>query len=284
MADRSASVRATGGCLCGTVRYEIRGPLRPPLECHCRTCRRFTGGLWHATAARREDVSIQDGGSLAWYGSSPQVSRGFCRGCGSKLFYDHAERPYLGVTMGTLDEPTGMRLSARIWRQEAADYYVLGDAVRTVPDGNHGHADPAAWAEGRLGGACLCGGVRYELAGPLRPVLECHCHSCRRITGGLWNATAAMREQAVVHDGGTLSWYQSSARGRRGYCGTCGSSLFGDHEVRPFLVVTAGTLHEPTGLKLATRIFTAETGDYHVIADDVPTIVDNRHGLTIPDA
>ena len=43
-----------GGCLCGAVRYELGGALRPPLACHCDECRRFTGSVWHAAAVRRQ--------------------------------------------------------------------------------------------------------------------------------------------------------------------------------------------------------------------------------------
>ena len=39
------SPTASGGCLCGGVRYRVQGPLRPILQCHCEMCRRATGGL-----------------------------------------------------------------------------------------------------------------------------------------------------------------------------------------------------------------------------------------------
>ena len=107
-----SEVRASGQCLCGSVKYEVRGPLRAIVECHCRTCRRLTGGLWHATAARRGDVTIDDGGTLRWYRSSPPVRRGFCGNCGSWLFLDGEDRPFLVITASgtefaklTLDGP-----------------------------------------------------------------------------------------------------------------------------------------------------------------------------------
>lgn len=136
----------------------------------------------------------------------------------------------------------------------------------------------------RASGQCLCGSVRYEVRGPLRDILECHCQTCRRFTGGLWNATAAHREHVTIRDGGTLKWYQSSEHVRRGFCGDCGSSLFWNRDDRPYLGITAGTLNEPTGLKLAARIFTAEQADYYDFSPDIPRIPDAGHGLEIPDA
>ena len=37
------AVRAAGGCECGAVRYEVRGPLREVIDCHCGQCRRTHG-------------------------------------------------------------------------------------------------------------------------------------------------------------------------------------------------------------------------------------------------
>ena len=135
----------------------------------------------------------------------------------------------------------------------------------------------------RAAGQCLCGSVQYELRGPMRAVLECYCHTCRRFTGGLWNATAVRRNDLTLRDAGTLRWYQSSAHARRGFCGQCGSSLFFDRADRDWIAITAGTLNEPTGLKLAVRIFTAEAPDYYDFSPDVPHFPDNRHGLEIPE-
>ena len=132
------NIRASGQCLCGGVRYEVRGPLRPVLECHCRTCRRFTGGLWNATAARREHVTLRDERTLKWYQSSPQVRRGFCGECGSSLVWDRKDRTYLGITAGSLDEPTGLELAARIFTGEAGDYYKFGPEIPSHLDANHG--------------------------------------------------------------------------------------------------------------------------------------------------
>lgn len=114
---------ASGRCLCGGVRYEVRGPLRGIVECHCKTCRRFSGGLWHATAAAREAIAIQDNGSLKWYRSSERVRRGFCGNCGSSLFWDRDGLTFLGIAAGTLDDPTNLTMMARLFLAHGADYY-----------------------------------------------------------------------------------------------------------------------------------------------------------------
>ena len=80
--------RTTGGCLCGGVRYEIDGPLAPPSACHCGQCRRSHGALGLYTLAPSERYKIKGDRNLAWFESSPGIRRGFCRVCGSKLFWE----------------------------------------------------------------------------------------------------------------------------------------------------------------------------------------------------
>ena len=75
-----------GGCLCGAVRYQVAGPLRPVVYCHCTQCRRNTGHYMAATAARHRDFRLTGEAQLRWYESSDAARRGFCGRCGSTLF------------------------------------------------------------------------------------------------------------------------------------------------------------------------------------------------------
>ena len=116
-------------------------------------------------------------------------------------------------------------------------------------------------------GSCLCGQVRYAVTGPLRPVVACHCQQCRKFSGHFVAATSAPRDMVTVK--GDVSWYQSSDTARRGFCGTCGSSLFWDGPGAN-LSIHAGTLDGVTGLQLIGHIYCADKGDYYEIADTLP--------------
>ncbi len=53
---------ATGGCLCGAVRYRVTGEPEATSHCHCYSCRRATGGPTLAWVIFPEDaVEITDG-------------------------------------------------------------------------------------------------------------------------------------------------------------------------------------------------------------------------------
>lgn len=124
-------------------------------------------------------------------------------------------------------------------------------------------------AEHRTGG-CLCGQVRFTVTGPVRPIVACHCEQCRRTTGHHFAATHTLREHLHLECDEGLRWYASSPGVRRGFCGTCGSSLFFDREAADGVSIAAGSLDRPTRLRMVQHIFTASAGDYYEIADGLP--------------
>lgn len=132
-------VTATGSCLCGAVRYEVHGPLRDVIACHCEQCRRTSGHFVAATATRPEHLVLNEDKGLRWYRSpSERMRRGFCQYCGSSIFFvpDSGER--ISIAAGTFDAATGLKLVADIFVEEAGDYYKMSDAARQVQGGDHG--------------------------------------------------------------------------------------------------------------------------------------------------
>ena len=124
-------------------------------------------------------------------------------------------------------------------------------------------------ASARTGG-CLCGAVRYRVAGPLRDVIVCHCGQCRRWHGHLGAYTSAARGDVTLDGAEALRWFATSARGRRGFCGACGSSLFFEHASEPRLGIAAGSLDQPSGLEVIGHEYVANRADYVQINDALP--------------
>jgi len=127
-------------------------------------------------------------------------------------------------------------------------------------------------------GGCLCGGVRYRLRGPLRPVVDCHCGQCRRTHGHVAAYTAATKTALDLLEDTGLRWYGSSSGVRRGFCGTCGASVFWERVEGPDISIAAGTLDGPTGLATVGHIFVTDAGDYYAIADDLPRFAGSDEG------
>ena len=138
MSDKSE--HATGGCLCGAVRYEVRGPLTEVHICHCGQCRRQSGHCVAATGAQRSDFSFTEERGLKWYRSSDYARRGFCGECGSALFWDDGGDE-ISINAGSLDQPTGLKTTKHIFVEEKGDYYEITDdlprfAHSDVPSGS----------------------------------------------------------------------------------------------------------------------------------------------------
>lgn len=119
-------------------------------------------------------------------------------------------------------------------------------------------------------GSCLCGAVTYEIAGPLSPVVYCHCSQCRRQSGHFYATTNVARaDLRLIREDG-LAWFRSSERARRGFCKMCGSPLFWQHDGTDRIAILAGGLASPTGLVEGRHIFVADKGDYYTIDDGLP--------------
>ena len=114
-------------------------------------------------------------------------------------------------------------------------------------------------------GSCLCGAVRYEVAGALRDVIECHCGMCRKTHGHIGAYTAAPKHALNIVESRGLKWYASSDKARRAFCGECGGTLFYEPLEKDYVAIAAGTLDPPTGLKTTLQIHVASAGDYYEI-------------------
>jgi hypothetical protein len=123
--ESTAGPRATGRCLCGAVTYEVRGPLRDIVLCHCIECRRWSGTAAGAFAAAHDDDLAISGDALRWIDSPDSgrnARRGFCVHCGTSLFWKAPELERTGIAAGTLEAPTGLRVAAHIYSHQAVDW------------------------------------------------------------------------------------------------------------------------------------------------------------------
>lgn len=255
-----------GSCHCGGVVYEVEPPLRDVVACHCTQCRKVSGHYWAASSVPIERFRLVESRTLRWFDSSDAARRGFCQACGAALFWEPKPGADLswsedgGPTMhfapGSLDGPTGLKIAAHIYKEDAGDYY--------SPEGPP--PEPSQAAE--LHGACLCGANDYTVPGSMGEAGACHCTQCRKISGH-YSVSFAVDEGAVTWQRRHDREYPTAAGGLRGHCPDCGSSLwFRDAEGGFWM--EAGAFDNPTGGRLTDHIFLAEAGDYYRIDDGLP--------------
>ena len=118
-----------GSCLCGAVRFTTRGALRGVVYCHCSQCRKQTGHYYAATNVADGDLSVEGAEDLTWYAASPEAKRGFCRVCGSALFWKRNGSDVTSVMAGAFDGPSGLTGRAHIFVADKGDYYEIDDGL-----------------------------------------------------------------------------------------------------------------------------------------------------------
>ena len=101
----------TGGCLCGAVRYSVRGEPVHVGRCHCGDCRKESGGAF-IVYGHWPVESFELSGEVSSY-----QGRGFCPLCGSRLLDPVGpDDELVEIRLGSLDEaPFELKPGTEVW-------------------------------------------------------------------------------------------------------------------------------------------------------------------------
>lgn len=124
------SPRFTGGCLCRQVQYEVNGKIGSIVHCHCSMCRKWHGSAFRTRATASSAAFRWTAGEsqLGRYPSSKNLTKTFCRNCGSSLvtFYEHMPE-LVGIALGTMNEDPGERPQFHVFVASKAPWYEITD-------------------------------------------------------------------------------------------------------------------------------------------------------------
>ena len=119
----------TGQCLCGAVSYVAEGVANHFHSCHCGMCRRWSGGPGMAVNA--SSVAFNGEHNVGRYSSSEWAERGFCKQCGSSLFYHLKGSDDYILWLGTLDDQSAFTMAGEIYIDAKPNSYAFaGDHPR----------------------------------------------------------------------------------------------------------------------------------------------------------
>jgi hypothetical protein len=128
--------------------------------------------------------------------------------------------------------------------------------------------------ETTLKGSCLCGAVRYEVAGEPQRFFHCHCLRCRKATGTGHASNLFLQP-------GSLKWVSGDEQLRsfkvpeakrftNVFCATCGSRLPRQIQGSDAVIIPAGSLDDEAPLKPQARIFYGSRASWSCEAGELP--------------
>ena len=123
-----------GGCLCGAVRYAAKGSPINERICHCRLCQKAIGAAFNARLLFH-DNEVNLTGPVSTFHSSPELMRGFCRHCGTTVFSARKGVGVVGLTAGSLDDPSVFRQTMHIWISSRQVWMKLDDGLPQYAEG-----------------------------------------------------------------------------------------------------------------------------------------------------
>lgn len=119
----------SGSCLCGAVGFTVSAQLKGVTYCHCSQCRKQSSSFYASTNVPLSGFRFDRQDGLAWYAASDMARRGFCRNCGSLLFWQANDADTIAVSAGALDMPTGLKADRHIFVADKADFLEIADEL-----------------------------------------------------------------------------------------------------------------------------------------------------------
>ncbi len=135
-------------------------------------------------------------------------------------------------------------------------------------------------------GGCLCGSIRFEIEGPIRNIVYCHCSQCRKAQGSAFatNGIVMASDFKIISGQGELTAYESTPGQTKYFCKTCGSPLMSKSEATPDQVrVRLGTIESDIEERPMAHIFVTSKAGWEEISGDLPQFESFEPGRSIGD-
>ena len=122
-----------GSCLCGSVQIEAKAMNRKLGVCHCAMCRKWTGGPLMSVFCG-SDVKFKGEAFIGIYESSQWAERGFCKRCGSGLFYRIKGNQQYHIPMGLFENPENMTFNSQVFIDKKPEYYSFSNKTDNMTE------------------------------------------------------------------------------------------------------------------------------------------------------
>ena len=122
-------------------------------------------------------------------------------------------------------------------------------------------------------GSCLCGGIQYEVRGPLGDIIQCHCRRCRKATGTAFaiNSPIAKADFYLLQGQHLLKSFTTTTGVSRNFCSECGSPIYSVKADLPNVYrLRIGSLDTPIEQKPTCHFYVGSKAEWEDIHDTLP--------------
>lgn len=120
------TISARGHCLCGAVQIEASQASKTVGACHCGMCRRWGGGPFMEINCG-DAISFSGEENIAVFASSEWAERGFCKQCGTHLFYRLIPTREHMVPVGLFELDQELVFDHQVFIDERPSYYCFAN-------------------------------------------------------------------------------------------------------------------------------------------------------------
>ncbi len=127
----AATTEHQGACLCGAVKIKADAGSNQIGVCHCKMCRRWGGGPLFASEFGTA-VSFEGAEHIATFSSSEWAERGFCRRCGTHLFYRLKDNHHYAIPVGLFDDSEDWQFAEQVFIEQKPGFYSFAEDTKTL--------------------------------------------------------------------------------------------------------------------------------------------------------
>ncbi len=122
-----------GSCLCGKVKYKVKGMPKVVAHCHCIDCQKLTGA-GHSTGAMFSEKNLELEGEVGEYKlkseNGSEVTRIFCINCGSPILGKNSDmRGYVTISLGTLENSSSFEPEVIIFARNQKPWDIMDETI-----------------------------------------------------------------------------------------------------------------------------------------------------------
>lgn len=127
----SAYFEGKADCLCGSVSITVQSEGKGIGACHCNMCRKWSGGPYIEINCG-SNVSFEGKEHISIFNSSDWAERGFCKNCGTHLFYKLTENNQHMVPAGLFELDEDMVFDTQVFIDKKPSYYSFSNKTNDM--------------------------------------------------------------------------------------------------------------------------------------------------------